>query len=58
MSEEEKKEFTNLKYIRAERGFFLPDEEKRYNELFDLLAISFTKKMKKLNKIFLQIELN
>lgn len=46
----EKQEYLNLKYIRCERGFFLPDETKRYNKLFDKNAQEFINKMKKIEE--------
>lgn len=58
MSEQEKKEFDELKQIRAERGFWLPQEEQRYYELFDINAAAFTRKMKALDLVHRQMEQN
>lgn len=58
MTEQEKKEFSELKHIRAERGFWLPDEQKRYEELFDLHALDFKLKCKDIDLIHKQIEQN
>jgi len=55
MTEEEKIEFRDLKRIRAERGFWLPEEEKRWNTLFDLHAIDFKLKCKKIDLIYKQM---
>ena len=58
MTKEEKEEFNKLKHIKDERGFWLPSEETRYYELFDLNAIEFRKKMQKLEFIHKQMEQN
>lgn len=36
MSKEEQEEFRNLKYVRAERGFWTPEEQERWNYLHEL----------------------
>jgi hypothetical protein len=58
MTPEERQEFLELKFIRAERGFWLPDEQKRYHELFDLHAIDFKLKCRAVDLIQKQIEEN
>jgi hypothetical protein len=58
MTEQEKKEFLELKYIKAERGFWIPKEEERYYQLFDIHAADFSKKMKALDRIHKQMEMN
>jgi len=51
MTEEEKKEFTELKHIRAERGFWTTEEQKRWDELFTLHSLDFKMKCKALDKV-------
>jgi hypothetical protein len=46
MSKEEKEEYRNLKYARAEQGFFLPEQKERWNYLHDLLGNKILKKIK------------
>lgn len=46
MSKEEKEEYRNLKYVRAEQGFFLPEQKERWNYLHDLLGNKILKKIK------------
>jgi hypothetical protein len=58
MTSQEKEEFTQLKYIHAERGFWLPNEEARWSYLFHLHAKSFISAMKKFDLAFKQEELN
>ena len=58
MTPEEQIEFNELKRVRAERGFWLPQEEQRYHELFDILAIDFKLKCKALDLIHKQMEQN
>jgi len=58
MNEKEKEEFRNLKIIRAERGFWLPEEQSRWNILFDLHSINFKLKCKAIDLIHRQIEQN
>ena len=36
MTPEEEKEFTDLKYARAEQGFFTPQQKERWAYLHDL----------------------
>ena len=36
MTPEEEKEFTALKYARAEQGFFTPEQQERWNYLHEL----------------------
>ena len=36
MTEDEKLEYRNLKYVRAERGFWTPEEQERWNYLHQL----------------------
>jgi hypothetical protein len=36
MTPEEEKEFTALKYARAEQGFFTPEQQERWNYLHKL----------------------
>lgn len=36
MTPEEEKEFTALKYARAEQGFFTPQQQERWEYLHDL----------------------
>ena len=50
MTETEKIEFRNLKYVRAERGFWTPDEQERWNYLHKLQGQEFMKKMKTLEE--------
>jgi 5-formaminoimidazole-4-carboxamide-1-beta-D-ribofuranosyl 5'-monophosphate synthetase len=38
LTREEEIEFSKLKHIKCERGFFLPKEQERWNRLFDKLA--------------------
>ena len=58
MTQEEREEFSRLKQIRAERGFWLPSEQERWNTLFDLHAIDFKLKCQKIDLIHKQIEQN
>jgi hypothetical protein len=58
MTKEEKEEFNKLKHIKAERGFWLPEEEKRFNELFDIHALDFKLKCMKIDLIHKQMEQN
>jgi len=55
MTEEEKIEFKKLKEIRAERGFWLPEEEKMWNYLFELHSLDFKLKCKKIDLIYKQM---
>lgn len=38
MTDQERQEFSTLKQIRSQRGFFLEQEKIRWNYLFDKLA--------------------
>jgi hypothetical protein len=58
MTQDEQKEFLELKYILCERGFFVPSEEIRWNYLFNKQAKSFKQKMDTCLLIFKQEELN
>jgi hypothetical protein len=58
MTPEEREEFSKLKFIRAERGFWLPSEQERYNELFDLHAVDFKLKMMAIDHVLRQVEQN
>lgn len=58
MTPEEQEEFRNLKLIKATRGFWLPQEERRYYELFDLHALDFKLKCQALDLIHKQMEQN
>jgi len=55
MTEEEKKEFTELKRIRADRGFWIPIEKERWDYLFQLHALDFKLKCKKIDLVFKQM---
>lgn len=57
MTQEEKTEFTGLKYIRAER-YWTPNEALRYDELLKKQAEAFKKKMNSFLLIQKQIESN
>lgn len=46
LTKEQQIEFFELKKIRCKRGFFTPEESKRYNELFHIHAQAFVSKMK------------
>lgn len=50
MTPEQKEEFTNLKYVRAERGFWTPDEQERWNVLHDLHRAILKKQLQDLDK--------
>ncbi len=58
MSDEEKEEFRQLKIARAERGFWTPQEQERWNYLFDLHALGFKLKCQKIDLVLRQIEQN
>lgn len=58
MTPEEQQEFNNLKHIRAERGFWLPSEQERWNYLFDLHALDFKLKMMAIDRVYKQMEQN
>lgn len=58
MSEEERAEFNQLKHTRAERGFWTPQEQERWNYLFELHALDFKLKCKKIDLVFKQMEQN
>jgi hypothetical protein len=51
MTTKENEEFTNLKYIRAERGCWTPEEQERWNILHDLKSKEFLKKIKILDEM-------
>ena len=57
MSKEEKEEFRNLKYARAEQGFFLPEQKERWDYLHNLHGKKLLKKIKILEEIR-QMKLN
>lgn len=46
MTAEEEKEFTALKYARAEQGFFTPQQQERWNYLHELQAQKVMKLVK------------
>jgi len=50
LTPEEQKEFSELKHIWNDRGFLLPDEKQRYNELFHKNAQAFVSKMKQIEE--------
>lgn len=58
MDEKEKEEFSQLKRVRAERGFWTTQEQERWNYLFDLHAVDFKLKCQKIDLIFKQMEQN
>ena len=58
MTPEEQIEFNELKKVRADRGFWLPSEQERWNYLFDLHALDFKLKCKALDLIHKQMEQN
>ena len=58
MTPQEREEFSKLKHIRAERGFWLPSEQERWNELFDLHALDFKLKMMAIDLVQKQMEQN
>lgn len=51
MTTKESEEFTKLKYIRAENGFFTSEEQERWNILHDLKSKEFLKKIKILDEM-------
>lgn len=58
MNEEEKKEFKMLKHARAERGFWTPEEQERWNFLFDLQAVDMKLKLMAIDLLHKQMEQN
>jgi hypothetical protein len=50
LTPEERKEFSDLKHIRCNRGFLLPVEKQRYDELFHKNAQAFVSKMKQIEE--------
>ena len=50
MTEDEKLEYRNLKYIRAERGFWTPEEQERWNILHQLQGQEIMKGLKALEE--------
>jgi len=50
MTKAEKKEFTNLKHIRANNGFWTTEEQQRWDELFVLHRAVLKKKLQELDK--------
>jgi len=58
LTPEQKLEFNNLKRTRIEQGCFLPEQEKRYNELWDINAHGVIKALNKFELIARQIEGN
>jgi hypothetical protein len=50
MDNAEKIEFRNLKYVRAEQGFWTPEQEERWNYLHQLQGQEFLKKIKVLEE--------
>ncbi len=58
MTPEEQAEFNELKRARAERGFWLPSEQERWNYLFDLHALDFKLKMMAIDRVYKQMEQN
>jgi hypothetical protein len=46
MTPEEREEFTALKYVRAEQGFFTPEQSERWNYLHELQGKEFLRLMK------------
>ncbi len=51
LTKEQQLEFFELKRTWSERGFLLPDEKQRYDELFHIHAQAFVKKMKAFEEI-------
>lgn len=58
LTDQEKKEFSELKRIRCERGFFVPKEKARYNELWDKNAAGTLEALKQFEDIARQQDLN
>jgi hypothetical protein len=58
MTPEEQQEFNELKHTRAERGFWTPSEQERWDYLFDLHALDFKLKCQKIDLVFKQMEQN
>jgi len=50
MTSEEEKEYTALKYARAEQGFFTPQQKERWNYLHDLQGKKFLNHIKVLEE--------
>lgn len=50
MTEAKKKEFTSLKRIRAEQGFWTKTQQGRWDVLFDLHRAVLKKKLQDLDK--------
>ena len=58
MSEEERQEFRNLKFARAEQGFFTAEQKERYDHLFDLHRVGLKLKLMALDKKMDEIRLS
>lgn len=58
LTDQERAEFASLKRIRCERGFLCPNEESRYNELWDKNAAYVSYGLKLHEQIARQVDLN
>lgn len=58
LTPEEKQEFNQLKRVRCSRGFFLPNEEQRYNVLWDKNAKGVVETLQQFDRIAKCIECN
>jgi len=58
MSEEEKIEFTSLKYARAEQGFWTPEQQCRWDILFVKHRSILKKKLQDLDKKLDEVRLS
>lgn len=50
MTQTEKEEFRNLKYARAEQGFFTAEQKQRWDVLHGLHMASLKEKLQKLDR--------
>ena len=51
LTKQEHQELMRLKHIRCDRGFFVPVEQQRFDELISKLAVRFVTGMKKIEEI-------
>lgn len=58
LTPEEKKEFSELKHTLCDRGFLVPNEKLRYNELFDKQAKAVISALNKVEQQARQEDLN
>jgi hypothetical protein len=58
MNEEEKKEFRDLKRVRAARGFWTDEEKIRWDELFILQRTILKKNLQDLDKRMDEVRLS